>query len=450
MLKEELKKIWRPGILGILAVLGFVFYTLFLQFYIQYFPNGPEYEGLYRTARELVETYGPSLSADEIRMAEADRLALYAEAEVSMASNDLFKKHGLQHYEEYLAFYQDAVSRSSDEITANNSEDSPSESSADSSGNGSAGGTAIISADGSADSSSENSALLQADYEDAVQMERYLKSEAADNIGGRIYAIESYLERYHYIKTNGPGSEDLALASGTSRKEFQHARSAFFGESQAWQNILPPELPEAASAYLGRLLIWICLSVCLLLAPLPVQDRICRMRSLQWGSRLGRGVLPIQLRAVMLSAFLLTTLNLAVFGGFFALHHGISDFFSCRMYSFLFTGYTWPNWTFGLWCAVLILLCYLIALGTAAFAFVLSQSSSNYISMILKLIPLIAAAVILCPRLISMGFYFQNAVYRLTGLPYAEAFVPLLIFFSGLVLCTVVIKKKEKADLITM
>ena len=45
MLKEEMKKIWRPGILAVLILLGFVYYTMYLEFYIQYFPNGPEYKG---------------------------------------------------------------------------------------------------------------------------------------------------------------------------------------------------------------------------------------------------------------------------------------------------------------------------------------------------------------------------------------------------------------------
>ena len=46
MIREELKKIWRPKMVLILIFLGFVFYTMFLEFYIRYFPNGPQAMGV--------------------------------------------------------------------------------------------------------------------------------------------------------------------------------------------------------------------------------------------------------------------------------------------------------------------------------------------------------------------------------------------------------------------
>ncbi len=39
--KWELRKIWRPGILAAILLLGAVYYWMFPQFYIEYFCNGP-------------------------------------------------------------------------------------------------------------------------------------------------------------------------------------------------------------------------------------------------------------------------------------------------------------------------------------------------------------------------------------------------------------------------
>ena len=38
---QEWKKIWRPGILVALLVLGLAYFYLFSNFYIEYFCNGP-------------------------------------------------------------------------------------------------------------------------------------------------------------------------------------------------------------------------------------------------------------------------------------------------------------------------------------------------------------------------------------------------------------------------
>ena len=41
LLAWELRKIWRPGILVAILLLGAVYYWMFPEFYIEYFCNGP-------------------------------------------------------------------------------------------------------------------------------------------------------------------------------------------------------------------------------------------------------------------------------------------------------------------------------------------------------------------------------------------------------------------------
>ena len=38
---QELKKIWRPGILAGIVLLGLIYYYMFPSFYIEHFSNGP-------------------------------------------------------------------------------------------------------------------------------------------------------------------------------------------------------------------------------------------------------------------------------------------------------------------------------------------------------------------------------------------------------------------------
>ena len=63
--KWELRKIWRPGILAAILLLGAVYYWMFPEFYIEYFCNGPASRAQFQLASEWVEKYGPTLEPEE-------------------------------------------------------------------------------------------------------------------------------------------------------------------------------------------------------------------------------------------------------------------------------------------------------------------------------------------------------------------------------------------------
>lgn len=50
LLKWELRKIWRPGILAAILLLEAVYYWMFPQFYIEHFCNGPQSEAQFDLA----------------------------------------------------------------------------------------------------------------------------------------------------------------------------------------------------------------------------------------------------------------------------------------------------------------------------------------------------------------------------------------------------------------
>lgn len=52
LLKWELRKIWRPGILAAILLLGAVYYWMFPQFYIEHFCNGPQSEAQFDLASD--------------------------------------------------------------------------------------------------------------------------------------------------------------------------------------------------------------------------------------------------------------------------------------------------------------------------------------------------------------------------------------------------------------
>lgn len=404
---QELKKIWRPGILICLAVLGFLFYTMYLEFYINYFPNGPQYDGLFRTAASWVEKYGTTLEPEEKEEIQSQHPLLLAEADEYVAKNPLFAQYGITSWKEFSSWYEDAVYGVSGTLTEEQ----------------------------------------EKKYADAHRMLNYLQGEETENINERISATDLYLQCYELWETEGVDHITKAYVDGYTPFERSNAQRTLFGEDQAWRNILPYEVVQATSTYFAYLLIWMVLSACLLTSPLLVRDRLSRLLPLQWSSRLGRNTSNMQFLAVELTSIGLTTLNLIVFGGLFATN-GTNVFLECRLFSFTHTGFVWFNCTYGAWCAILILLCYLVTAGVVALAFFLSRGSENYIAMLLKLIPVFVVIAILCPRLLEQLFYYSNRLYLLSHIPGIEILVTSLIVLTGPLLCTISLRRQKKSDLL--
>ena len=62
---QELKKIWRPGILAGIVLLGLIYYYMFPSFYIEHFSNGPSAQDEFDLSVEWVAQYGPTLEPEE-------------------------------------------------------------------------------------------------------------------------------------------------------------------------------------------------------------------------------------------------------------------------------------------------------------------------------------------------------------------------------------------------
>ena len=398
MIKEEIKKIWRPGIIAVLILTGAVFYAMFLNFYVQYFPNGPQMDGLMRTAEQWAEEYGTSLSPDEAAKAKAAYPKLIAEADRYTASNSLFKEHGVNSYDEFKEFYNKAVYSVSGQIGVDE----------------------------------------QKLYSDANIMLNYLQSEETKNIDGRIYALDTYTQMYD--------SWLSALQAAEYEKKELFNANKLLSDGVLWQNMLPNEITDTASRYFSNLLVWIIVSVCLLISPLTVRDKMRKMRQLQWSSRHGRKILNTQFKASVLSAIALTTINILLFGPVFLLKIP-SVFFDCHMLSFMQGSLPWFNWTLRGWLAVMVLLSYAAGVSAASAAFFLSRYSQNLVAMLLKLIPLIIISAIIAMKLLVNAFYYSSPLYKISGIPGIEAIVPCSALILGAALCMAACKKEKKKEI---
>lgn len=227
LLKFELKKIWRPGILGAIVVIGLLYSYLFLSFSLTYFPNGPQCQCQYDLMKEWTEKYGTTMEKEERKDAEKGLKALKEEANQFIKSNPVFAEAGYTCYEDTEQFLEEKAT------------------------------------------------------EEEKRAKELLFSEKSDYIGERIEQREGALFAYDI-------RYDRQEESDYTKKE-QIRMEELFSE-QKLDGLMPYEVMENIQTYSSWGMIFIILSIFLLLAPAITRDQMGGIRQLQWSSRKGRNI----------------------------------------------------------------------------------------------------------------------------------------------------------------
>ena len=402
LLKWELRKIWRPGILVALLLLGAVYYWLFPQFYIEHFCNGPQAEAQFNLASDWVERYGPTLERSERAELDGQLAEEVAEFDRQIAAIPEAAAEGITDYGAFLAFREDYL-------------------------NG------VRDADGQADMDVET--LLYRVY------------------GGTNWYTVRELEQT--METYDTQDEYLAKVISNRKKgddlETMVQREEELAASDLRHSLLPGLIETPTREYGKDLAVWCVLSVVLLLSPTLVRDRLRNTRPMQWTSRRGRAVLNIQMGAALLSALVLTVINLTVYAVPF-LAQGPLRFAACGLGGIWKWGTPWFDWTYGAYLLVLVGLLLALSLGAAGLTVFLSQYSGNYIAMLLKALPIfVVVGAVLGSWLLDQPFCFRplwdgHGPWVPKG---AEAVAAAVLLALGLGLCALACRRQKKRELLS-
>lgn len=402
LLKWELRKIWRPGILAAILLLGAVYYWMFPQFYIEHFCNGPQEEAEFDLAADWVEEYGPTLEPEERAELDGQLAEEIAAFDAQIVSIPEAAASGITDYKTFLAFQDDYLNGVRD-----------------------AGG--------------------EADMDVESLLYRVYGGTNWYRIEVLIDTMESYDTQDEYLALSISNWEELG-----DYPEGMLQRRKELAASDLRHSLLPFSVSYSTQEYGKDLAVWCVLSIVLLLSPTLVRDRLRNTRPMQWASRRGRAMLNTQVGAALLSALALTIVNLTVYAIPF-LTQGPLRFAACGLSGFLCHGTPWFDWNYGAYLLVLAALLLALSLGVAGLTVFLSQYSGNYIAMLLKAVPLfVAAGAVFGSWLLDQPFTFRP-LWDGYG-PWvprgAEAVAAAILLALGLGLCALACRWQKRRELL--
>ncbi|MBM6909849.1 hypothetical protein [Oscillibacter valericigenes] len=400
LLKWELRKTWRPGILAAILLLGAVYYWMFPQFYIEYFCNGPYAEAQFTLVSDWVAQYGPTLEQAERAELDgqlAEELDVFAQ---QIAAIPEAVTAGLTDYEAVLSFRENYL-----------------------------------------DGTRENGGEADMDVE-ALLYRVY---------GGTswytIAVLEQAMEAYDTQAERRTQAVSNRREAG--QPEAMVRREAELASSEMAHSLLPSSVKHSTQEYGKDLAVRCVLSIVLLLSPTLVRDRLRNTRPLQWASRRGRTILSTQMGTALLSALVLTAVNVSVYAVPF-LAQGPLRFAACGLDGIWEWGTPWFDWSYGTYLLVLVGLLLALSLGAAGLTVFLSQYSGSYIAMLLKAVPLfVAVGAVLGTWLLDMPFTFRNLGNGAVWLPRGiEAVTAGVLLALGLSLCILSCRQQKRRELL--
>lgn len=399
LLKWELKKIWRPGLLLAIALIGLVFYDTRPGFYLEYFWDSSDWRGAQaQLSAGWLEAYGTTMEPEERAQLDGQLEELEAEFARQVAQISGAAEAGITDYESYLDWEE----------------------------------------------SYHNSARAEAQAEDDSDLSWAIYYTTNLN------TIESLLQFMENYDTLAEGEVPEVWGGEVGEYSPAHQPSVQRVEdvrAEGVSGFLPAAAIGSADNFFHYFAIWCVFSAMLLLSPTLVRDALRRTRAMQWTSRRGRGVLNAQMGAALLSGALLTLLNCAAYLGPF-LATGALRFWNCPLVSVWNAEFPWFDWTYGQYLLILLGLTFLLALAASGFTVVLSQFSASYVAMLLKAIPLIFVLCwVVVPWIMAGAGLFSGSPVRLTGLPGTEFLCAALAVLLALVLCVTTIRRQRKAEL---
>ena len=363
----ELKKIWTPKILGIITLICALFYITSMHHQLQWYQRGT-WADTVDFAHHLTENYGAILLQEDFEDFLNYRDVIVQELDLFIASNQFFSTIGIYNFNDYENFRTQMG-----EIYFYHTEE-------------------------------QRQLWIGVALEWGYLIRTEIGGETVDIAPENEIPI-SYARMIQFGNIVGIYHTNIILEdewptwiylfmelAPLSERESQ--RLIEIRDSGELLNIMTQSTMRTTWEYGRSVATLIILVTLVLVSPLIVKDRTTKVNWLQYSSKQGRSVLKKQLIAIIISAVIITTIIISVFAGIFSTLETWA-FWNNGINSFMSVPFHWLSITYGQYVLLIVAVIYLLSVGTAVFAFVLSRYSQNMVRLMFKIIPLFVATQML-------------------------------------------------------
>jgi hypothetical protein len=262
--------------------------------------------------------------------------------------------------------------------------------------------------------------------------------------------ILSSIESYRYNLQSDEYFYNLLVYRAISPEGVARVREIWSGDEIL--GILPQYVTYQINGIYRTSFLLILGTLLILLAPIVTKDNMAGVRALQYSSKTGRKALNIQFAAMMFTALIVATIQIAAIFGLF-IGRVWHPFLDTGLHSLFNRGtYNWFAGTYWQYFILIFLLMLTLAFAVAMLVFVFSKLSKNYITLLLGIIPLSIVLFSLSFRLFTDPFAVLSddgfTLYRMIPIPYIEAYICGLLLLIGGMAAGVLLKKQKRAEVV--
>lgn len=305
LLKWELKKIWRPGILLGIAIISAIYGYLFISYTIESYNDPRNQKNGYTHILNWSAKYGTTMDDAERADAELELPIIIAKIDDFIKNDERFSKVGVYSYEDWRAYNPE------EEHTKEES-----------------------------------------------RIRWIILDEETNFLGFQLQNLENSLKlydsRYNYTLIHYPSG-------------MQGKRASEVVEQNLLAGIFPSYVFDYREGFITYGMNLMLLSLIIFLAPPIVRDHLQKMPSLQWSTHRGRSMLKAQFIAIMVSGALLALFQIVVLSAAYATV-GTQVLWHNPIMSFAALSIFWLNLTYGQYLIATVLCAFCLALITSAIA----------------------------------------------------------------------------------
>lgn len=339
---NEVKKVLNIKSVFVLCIISFLMYYMFISSQINLFPNGRQEEDIYIIAKGIIKQKGNHLEDEDLGYLKNLELNLKKDADNYLKENEYAKDLGADSYDKFQEF---------------------------------------------------NSNL---------KGEVKKLDELSNNISFKeIEESLSKIQSMKYLINNFENKDNNSYIESGAQKD----RLTKINNTKVNNDILPGFIFSNYNSFIINSTLLVIVSIIFILGPIFTKDEVVNMEVLQYTTRRGRRLYKDKIAAVLISAFIMVTLELSIlFTLFLTRQNTVELFYNSNINSCFKYGANWFDLTLLQYIILSIIIVYTLAFALALIISYVSRKSHRYITFTgISLLLVIILSKIITSNAIMLG-----------------------------------------------